>query len=158
MVGSVSDADTIASTRKALDNFGIKHEAKVLSAHRTPDEAVAYVKGLTDRGCAVIVAGAGLAAHLPGVVSAHTTLPVIGVPMISGGGALAGLDSLLSIVQMPPGVPVASVGTGSPGAKNAAYLAARIIALLSPAVADRMANVLKADTQKVLDASLPENY
>lgn len=156
MVGSVSDADTVAPCRRALDGFGIDHEAKVLSAHRTPQEAVEYVAGLAARGCKAIIAGAGLAAHLPGVVASHTMLPVIGIPCVSG--SLGGVDALLAIVQMPPGVPVACVGTGTPGAKNAAYLAARIVALSDAGVAERVRAVLAADKQKVLDSNLPETY
>ncbi len=156
MVGSVSDADVVAACRRALDMFGIAHEAKVLSAHRTPLEAVEYVAGLDERGCSLIIAAAGLAAHLPGVVAAHTALPVIGIPVVSG--SLGGVDALLSIVQMPPGVPVACVGTGAAGAKNAAFLAARIIALSDTRVAKSLREIMLSEKQKVLESQLPETY
>jgi 5-(carboxyamino)imidazole ribonucleotide mutase len=156
IVGSASDAQVIASCRRALDDFGLPHEAKVLSAHRTPDEVVDYVKGLEKRGVAVVIAAAGMAAHLPGVVAAHTRLPVIGVPLAAG--SLQGLDALMSVAQMPGGVPVACMGIGSAGAKNAAYLAARIVALHDENVRDRMQGVLAADKQKVLSATLAEEY
>jgi phosphoribosylaminoimidazole carboxylase PurE protein len=153
IVGSASDADQIAACREALTRLGIGHEAKVLSAHRTPNELAEYLDGLETRGIEVVIAAAGMAAHLAGVIAAHTTLPVLGVPMASG--ALQGVDALLSTVQMPPGVPVATLGIGSPGGRNAAYLAGRILALSHPDVKDRLAEVIAEDTQKVLDAELP---
>ena len=152
IVGSASDADQIAGCRQALDRLGIGHEARVLSAHRTPDELAAYLAGLEDRGIEIVIAAAGMAAHLAGVIAAHTTLPVLGVPMASG--ALQGVDALLSTVQMPPGVPVGTLGIGSPGGKNAAYLAARILALAHPDVRQRLTEVIAEDRQKVLDAEI----
>jgi phosphoribosylaminoimidazole carboxylase PurE protein len=113
-----------------------------------------YLEGLEGRGIEIVIAAAGMAAHLAGVVAAHTTLPVLGVPMASG--ALQGVDALLSTVQMPPGVPVGTLGIGSPGGKNAAYLAARILALKHPAVKERLAAVIAEDKQKVLRGELPD--
>ena len=127
LMGSASDAGHLASCRKALDNLGISHEAKVLSAHRTPDRLYDYAEGLLGRGMKVIIAGAGGAAHLPGMVASKTILPVIGVPIKSE--ALNGIDSLYSIVQMPAGFPVATMAIGKAGAINAAVLAASILAL-----------------------------
>lgn len=154
IVGSASDGDQIAGCREALRRLGIGHEARVISAHRTPAELVEYLAGLEGRGIEIVIAGAGMAAHLAGVAAAHTTLPVLGVPLASG--ALQGIDALLSTVQMPPGVPVATLGIGSPGGKNAAYLAARILALKYPAVKSRLAEVLAEDRQKVRMATLPD--
>jgi len=152
IVGSASDADQIAGCREALGRLGIGHEARVLSAHRTPNDLAEYLDGLEERGIEVVIAAAGMAAHLAGVIAAHTTLPVLGVPMASG--ALQGIDALLSTVQMPPGVPVATLGIGSPGGKNAAYLAARILALTHPDVKRRLAEVIAEDRQKVLDSEI----
>jgi len=152
IVGSASDADQIAGCREALTRLGIGHEAKVLSAHRTPDELAEYLDGLEGKGIEIVIAAAGMAAHLAGVIAAHTTLPVLGVPMASG--ALQGIDALLSTVQMPPGVPVGTLGIGSPGGKNAAYLAARILALKHPAVKERLAAAIAEDKQKVLRAEI----
>jgi 5-(carboxyamino)imidazole ribonucleotide mutase len=156
IVGSTSDEAAVAPCRKALDAFGIPHEAKVLSAHRTPDETAEYVKGLADRGFQVVIAAAGMAAHLPGVVAAHTHLPVLGVPLAAG--PLQGFDALLAVVQMPGGVPVATMSVGSAGAKNAAYFAARIVALSDETVADKLEEVIATDTDKVLASSLSEEY
>ncbi|MEK7690370.1 MAG: 5-(carboxyamino)imidazole ribonucleotide mutase [Bdellovibrionota bacterium] len=124
VMGSDSDSPTMRAAAETLTEFGIAYEAKVLSAHRTPRETIAYVEDATRRGVQVFIAGAGLAAHLPGVVAAFTTVPVIGVPLASG--PLQGQDSLLSIVQMPKGVPVATVAIGN--AANAGILAAQILA------------------------------
>lgn len=154
IVGSASDADQIAGCRETLGRLGIGHEAQVLSAHRTPDELAEYLAGIEERGIQIVIAAAGMAAHLAGVVASHTTLPVLGVPMASG--ALQGVDALLSTVQMPPGVPVATLGIGSPGGKNAAYLAARILALSHPEVKKRLEQVLEEDREKVRAAELPE--
>jgi phosphoribosylaminoimidazole carboxylase PurE protein len=154
IVGSASDADQIAGCREALGRLGIGHEARVISAHRTPTELADYLGGLEGRGIQIVIAAAGMAAHLAGVAAAHTTLPVLGVPMASG--ALQGIDALLSTVQMPPGVPVATLGIGSPGAKNAAYLAARILALSHPDVKARLEKVMEEDREKVRAARLPE--
>lgn len=123
-MGSDSDMPVMEKAQAVLDRFGVTHEIEVMSAHRKPARVAEYASSAADRGLKVIIAGAGLAAHLPGVVAAHTTLPVIGVPLFQEG--LAGADALYSCVQMPPGVPVATVAIG--GAKNAAVLATQIIA------------------------------
>jgi 5-(carboxyamino)imidazole ribonucleotide mutase len=126
VMGSQSDMEAMRKAAKELDDRGIPNEVKVMSAHRDPDTVAAYAKGARQRGLKVIIAGAGLSAALPGVVAAHTDLPVIGVPLTSSMTVAGGLDALLSIAQMPPGVPVACVGVDN--AKNAAVLAARILA------------------------------
>ena len=126
LIGSDSDRDRMQGALDELAARGIAHELEVRSAHRTPDAVAEYARGARDRGLRVLIAGAGLAAALPGVVAAHTDLPVIGVPLRSSKSVLDGLDALLSIVQMPPGVPVACVGVDN--ARNAAVLAARILA------------------------------
>jgi len=131
--GSVSDESVMADCLKILDKLDIGYEVNVMSAHRTPAEVADYSAKAASRGIKVIIAGAGLAAHLAGAVAANTKLPVIGVPLSAG--TLGGLDALLSTVQMPPGVPVATVAIGKYGAKNAAWLAARIIALSDEEVA-----------------------
>ena len=130
MMGSQSDWSVMQHVGLTLDRFGIAHESRVLSAHRTPAEAVAYASGAVARGVQVIVAGAGGAAHLAGVVAAHTPLPVLGVPL--KGWALDGLDALLSTVQMPKGVPVGTLAIGKAGAINAAMLAVRIMGNSQP--------------------------
>lgn len=135
VVGSKSDLPVIQKCADVLQQMGIESEVKVLSAHRTPQLMAEWARGARDRGVKVIIAGAGMAAHLPGAAAAWSTLPVIGVPLASG--HLNGIDSLLAIVQMPPGVPVATVAIGEAGAKNAAYLAAQIIGLGRPEVADK---------------------
>jgi phosphoribosylaminoimidazole carboxylase PurE protein len=127
LMGSDSDLPTMAECVRVLEEYGVPYDVQVLSAHRSPDEAVAFAREAEGRGLRVIVAGAGGAAHLAGAMAAHSTLPVIGVPIASS--PLAGLDSLLSTVQMPPGIPVATVGVGSMGAKNAGHLAVAILAL-----------------------------
>jgi 5-(carboxyamino)imidazole ribonucleotide mutase len=127
LVGSDSDVERMRPALDELDERGIGYELEVRSAHRTPDAVAEYARAARERGLRVLIAGAGLAAALPGVVAAHTDLPVIGVPLRSSLSVLDGLDALLSIVQMPPGVPVATVGVDN--AKNAAVLAARILAL-----------------------------
>ena len=124
IMGSDSDMPVMEKAQAVLDRFGVTHEIEVMSAHRKPARVAEYAASAAERGLKVIIAGAGLAAHLPGVVAAHTTLPVIGVPLFQEG--LAGADALYSCVQMPPGVPVATVAIG--GAKNAAVLATQIIA------------------------------
>lgn len=156
LMGSASDHDTLVGCRKALDNLGIAHEAKVLSAHRTPGELMAYLDTLESRGCKIIIAAAGMAAHLGGVVAAHSRLPVLGVPISAG--TLGGMDALLAISQMPGGVPVATMGIGKAGGKNAAYMAARMLALYEPSIKERMDSVLAADKEKVLKATLPTEY
>jgi 5-(carboxyamino)imidazole ribonucleotide mutase len=131
-MGSKSDWETMSHADAILSEFGIGHECQVVSAHRTPVWMAEYASTAAERGLAVIIAGAGGAAHLPGMVAAHTVLPVIGVPVQSA--ALNGLDSLLSIVQMPRGVPVATVAIGSAGATNAGLLAVAILATSRPAL------------------------
>ncbi|HMD37413.1 MAG TPA: 5-(carboxyamino)imidazole ribonucleotide mutase [Vicinamibacterales bacterium] len=130
IMGSRSDWDTMAEADRVLTDFGIPHECQVVSAHRTPTWMAEFATSAAERGLEVIIAGAGGAAHLPGMVAAHTVLPVIGVPVKSG--ALNGLDSLLSIVQMPRGVPVATVAIGAAGAANAGLLAVAILATSRP--------------------------
>ncbi len=127
VMGSKSDAAVMQSAIDILTGLGIGHEVSVISAHRTPDKAKEYAQTARERGIEVIIAGAGMAAHLPGVLASWTTLPVIGVPM--SGGELKGVDALYSIVQMPAGIPVACMAIGTPGAKNAAYLTAEILGL-----------------------------
>lgn len=135
-MGSASDWDTMKHTCEALEELDVPYEKQVVSAHRTPDLMFEYAEQARERGIHVIIAGAGGAAHLPGMVAAKTTLPVIGVPVQSK--ALNGLDSLLSIVQMPAGVPVATVAIGRAGATNAGLLAAQILSLQVPEVVDRL--------------------
>jgi phosphoribosylaminoimidazole carboxylase PurE protein len=134
IMGSQSDENTMQKAADILDELEIPYDVTVCSAHRNPDRTAAYASGAADRGLKTIIAGAGLAAALPGVIAAHTTLPVIGVPCASG--PLQGVDALYAIVQMPPGVPVACVGIGN--ARNAAVLAAQIIALTDAALAARL--------------------
>src|SRR5882672_7863956 len=129
-MGSKSDWDTMKEADEMLTRFGVPHECKVVSAHRTPTEMAEYARAAAGRGIEVIIAGAGGAAHLPGMVASHTVVPVIGVPVQSA--ALNGLDSLLSIVQMPKGVPVATVAIGASGAVNAGLLAVAILATSRP--------------------------
>ena len=127
VMGSKSDAEAIQPTLDILNSLGIEHEVNVISAHRTPEKARQYALSAREQGIEVIIAAAGGAAHLPGVLASWTTLPVIGVPIASG--ELKGVDALYSIVQMPAGIPVAAVAIGSAGAKNAAYLAAEILGI-----------------------------
>ena len=127
IMGSKSDADTMQATLDVLTQLGIDHEVNVISAHRTPEKAKEYAQSAREKGIEVIIAAAGMAAHLPGVLASWTTLPVIGIPMSSG--ELKGIDALYSIVQMPGGIPVACMAIGSAGAKNAAFLAAEILGL-----------------------------
>jgi 5-(carboxyamino)imidazole ribonucleotide mutase len=126
-MGSKSDTEAVQQTLDVLNELGIEYEVNVISAHRTPDKVKQYAIEARDRGIEVIIAAAGMAAHLPGVLASWTTLPVIGIPLSSG--ELKGVDALYSIVQMPPGIPVATVAIGNAGAKNAAYLAAEILGL-----------------------------
>ena len=137
IMGSRSDWPTMQHAAEALDALGVAHDARVISAHRTPDRMVDFTKSAKARGVKVIIAGAGGAAHLPGMVASLTELPVLGVPVKSK--ALKGLDSLLSIVQMPGGVPVGTLAIGEAGAKNAGLLAASILALTDTGLADRLA-------------------
>ena len=127
VMGSKSDTEAVQPTLDILTELGIDHEVNVISAHRTPEKAKQYAQQARDRGIEVIIAAAGMAAHLPGVLASWTTLPVIGIPVASG--ELKGVDALYSIVQMPAGIPVASVAIGTAGAKNAAYLAAEILGI-----------------------------
>ena len=136
LMGSDSDWDTMKECIELLDKFGVPYEVRISSAHRTPDQTAEYVRAAAENGLEVIIAAAGMAAHLAGVVAAHTTLPVIGVPMASG--ALQGIDALLSTVQMPPGVPVATVGIGAAGAKNAAILATQILAIKDKKLTEKL--------------------
>jgi 5-(carboxyamino)imidazole ribonucleotide mutase len=149
LMGSDSDWPTMKAAAEALAGFGIPSEAKVISAHRTPQDLEAYASGAVRRGLRVIIAGAGGAAHLPGVTAAFTILPVIGVPI--EGKSLSGLDSLLSIVQMPPGVPVATVGIGA--AKNAGLLAAQILGVGD----ERLQKKLVAFKQELAEESRAKN-
>jgi phosphoribosylaminoimidazole carboxylase PurE protein len=133
IMGSASDKAVMGETKKMLAEFNIASEVHIASAHRTPEKVSRLASEAAGRGIKVVIAGAGLAAHLAGVIAAHTTLPVIGVPLDAS--SLGGIDSLLSIAQMPPGIPVATVAIGKPGAKNAAVLAAQIVGLSDEAVA-----------------------
>lgn len=148
LMGSDSDLEQLKPCGEVLREFGVSFEAKVLSAHRTPKETVDYTLAAKSNGIKVLIAAAGGAAHLAGVVAANTDLPVIGVPIESP--SFKGLDSLLSTVQMPAGTPVATVAVGSGGAKNAAYLAIRILALNDPKLADALKNFKKMNKQKIL--------
>lgn len=151
IMGSKSDWETMKHACGVLDELGVPYEKRVVSAHRTPDWMFEYAATAADRGLKVIIAGAGGAAHLPGMVAAKTVLPVIGVPVKSS--ALGGLDSLLSIVQMPGGVPVATVAIGAAGATNAGLLAAQILAVADPELRKRLEK-LRADMRdRVLEAS-----
>ena len=148
MMGSKSDLETMRPAAKILQSLGLTVDVRVLSAHRTPEQAAAFVREATAGGTKVFICGAGGAAHLAGAVAAHTLVPVIGVPIASG--ALQGFDSLLSTVMMPPGMPVATVAVG--GAENAGLLAAQIIALSNPAVARAVAAEREARRRKVLES------
>lgn len=136
IMGSQSDWETMKQAAEILEDLQVPHECRIVSAHRTPDRMADYAQTARDRGLKVIIAGAGGAAHLPGMTAAHTSLPVLGVPVQSK--ALSGQDSLLSIVQMPAGIPVGTLAIGVPGAKNAALLAAAILATNDAALADRL--------------------
>lgn len=151
IMGSKSDWPTMEGAAQVLTEFGVPFEAQVVSAHRTPDKMFDYAASARERGLQVIIAGAGGAAHLPGMVAAKTTLPVIGVPVQSR--ALNGLDSLLSIVQMPGGIPVATVAIGTTGAKNAGLLAVSILANQYPDLAQKLADYRAKQTSDVLEDS-----
>ena len=153
VMGSRSDWATMQHAAEALDTLGVRYEAEVVSAHRTPERMFSYARDARERGLRVIIAGAGGAAHLPGMVAALTTLPVLGVPVESK--ALHGLDSLLSIVQMPGGVPTATFAIGPAGAKNAGLFAAQILALQDDALARRFAEHRRAQTEAVLAEADP---
>jgi 5-(carboxyamino)imidazole ribonucleotide mutase len=150
IMGSTSDWETMRHADETLTQFGVPHECRVISAHRTPELMAEFAASAEGRGIAVIIAGAGGAAHLPGMVAAQTLVPVLGVPVESH--ALKGMDSLLSIAQMPGGVPVGTLAIGRPGAVNAAVLAASILALADPAVAKALDAFRQAQTDAVPDA------
>lgn len=147
LMGSDSDWEAMSKCHELLKELGIAHDVNVASAHRTPEKVHKIIASAPQRGVKVFICAAGMAAHLAGVVAAHSSVPVIGVPM--KGGMMDGLDALLSTVQMPPGVPVATVGVGASGAKNAAVLAVQIIGLTDPAVAQRLADWRVAQTAGV---------
>jgi 5-(carboxyamino)imidazole ribonucleotide mutase len=153
-MGSSSDWETMSVCVKTLDQLGIANQARVLSAHRTPDATGKFAREAADRGIRVIIAAAGGAAHLAGVISAHTWLPVLGVPIQSS--ALHGLDSLLSTAQMPGGIPVGTLAIGPAGAKNAALLAAAILALSDKKIRQSLQAFRKKQTEAVLAAKLPK--
>jgi 5-(carboxyamino)imidazole ribonucleotide mutase len=148
IMGSRSDWETMKNAAEILEQFDIAHECRVVSAHRTPDWMMEYARTALDRGLKVIIAGAGGAAHLPGMVASETVLPVLGVPVQSK--ALQGLDSLLSIVQMPGGVPVGTMAIGNSGAKNAGLMAVRILALESPELRKALEAFHRQQTEQVL--------
>ncbi|NQD65982.1 5-(carboxyamino)imidazole ribonucleotide mutase [Bacillus haikouensis] len=151
IMGSTSDWETMRHACDILDELEVPYEKRVVSAHRTPDYMFEYAESARDRGIKVIIAGAGGAAHLPGMVAAKTTLPVIGVPVQSK--ALNGMDSLLSIVQMPGGVPVATVAIGKAGATNAGLLASQILSIEDEKLADTLENRRESLREKVLESS-----
>ncbi|MEA3001597.1 MAG: 5-(carboxyamino)imidazole ribonucleotide mutase [Sphingomonadales bacterium] len=150
IMGSQSDWETMRHAAETLDALGVAYETKVVSAHRTPERLYAYAKSAAERGLKVIVAGAGGAAHLPGMTASMTRLPVLGVPVESK--ALSGMDSLLSIVQMPAGVPVGTLAIGQAGAKNAGLLAASILALNDDALAARLEDWRRRQSDGVAEA------
>jgi len=152
VMGSASDWDVMSNASKLLDKFGIEHESRVLSAHRTPKQLEEFIVEAEKNGTQVFIAGAGLAAALPGVVAAQTTIPVIGVPLIAG--SLDGMDALMAIVQMPPGIPVGTVAIGKPGAINAALYAISIMALKDESLAKQLKNYRTEQAEKVLSATL----
>jgi phosphoribosylaminoimidazole carboxylase PurE protein len=148
LLGSDSDLPTLEGGFKILDELEIGYHVRILSAHRTPEEATNFAKGAKDQGIKVLVGAAGMAAHLAGALAAHSRLPVLGIPVDAG--PLKGQDALLSTVMMPPGIPVGTLGIGSSGAKNAALLAARILALSDDALAARLEAFTEADRMKTL--------
>ncbi|MCI5778454.1 MAG: 5-(carboxyamino)imidazole ribonucleotide mutase [Lentisphaeria bacterium] len=150
LMGSKSDLEIVRAAFDVLDEFGVGFEARILSAHRTPEEAAAFAASAADRGYKVVICAAGMAAHLGGVVAGHTTLPVVGVPMVSE--PFKAQDSLLSIVQMPPGVPVAAVTAGKAGAKNAALFAVEILATADAALAEKLRAFRARQKEQVLAA------
>jgi 5-(carboxyamino)imidazole ribonucleotide mutase len=153
IMGSKSDWETMRHAVEALDGLGVPNEARVLSAHRTPDATAEFARKAADRGFRVIIAGAGGAAHLAGVIAAHTWLPVLGVPIQS---KLQGLDSLLSTAQMPGGIPVGTLAIGDAGAKNAALLAAAILATSDKTIRQKLEAFRKTQSEAVLSAKLPK--
>ena len=154
VMGSSSDWDTMQHAVQVVQQFGVAHEARVVSAHRMPDDLFAYAEGAEARGLRAIIAGAGGAAHLPGMLAAKTVVPVLGVPVASR--HLQGVDSLHSIVQMPKGVPVATFAIGAAGAANAALFAVAMLANENPALNDKLQAFRQAQTEKVLAMKLPE--
>ena len=154
VMGSTSDWETMKAAAKMLDDFGVPYEAKAMSAHRTPELVAEWATSAAKRGMKAIIAGAGGAAHLAGVVAAHTTLPVLGVPMPSQ--HLQGLDSLLSTVQMPKGIPVATFAIGEAGAANAALFAVAMLALADSKLASKLAEFRKKQSEAVRKAELPK--
>jgi 5-(carboxyamino)imidazole ribonucleotide mutase len=152
IMGSKSDWETMRQADEVLTKFGIAHECRVLSAHRTPAETAAYVSQAESRGIEVVIAAAGGAAHLAGVCAAHTILPVLGVPMESA--SLKGMDSLLSTVQMPAGIPVGTLAIGAPGARNAALLAVAILGGSRPELRDKLRKFRAEQSEKVLRETL----
>lgn len=152
IMGSKSDWDTMKNAADILKDFGVEHECRVVSAHRTPDLLFEYAKSAEERGIEVIIAGAGGAAHLPGMTASQTVIPVLGVPVKSR--ALSGVDSLLSIAQMPAGIPVGTLAIGDAGAKNAALLAVAILANSRPELRERLKKFREVQTASVLDSEL----
>jgi len=152
IMGSKSDWETMRAASEMLTEFGVAHESRVVSAHRTPELMAEFASGAEGRGIEVIIAGAGGAAHLPGMTAAHTTLPVLGVPIESK--ALKGMDSLLSIVQMPAGIPVATLAIGTAGAKNAALLAVAILANKRKPLREKLKAFRREQKRKVLEEPL----
>jgi 5-(carboxyamino)imidazole ribonucleotide mutase len=153
VMGSTSDWETLCHASEMLEKFGVAHERRVVSAHRTPELMAEFGREAAGRGLQVIIAGAGGAAHLPGMLAAHTSLPVLGVPVESK--VLRGVDSLLSIVQMPAGIPVGTLAIGEAGAKNAGLLAVSILALKDPALREALDRFRAHQTSSVLAAKLP---
>lgn len=153
VMGSRSDHETMVEAARVLEELGVSYEMEVVSAHRTPDRMFAYAEQAAERGLHVIIAGAGGAAHLPGMTAAKTMLPVIGVPVLSS--ALHGIDSLLSIVQMPKGVPVATVAIGKAGAANAGLLAAQILACVDPELRERLQSYRERMAADAVSEPLP---
>jgi phosphoribosylaminoimidazole carboxylase PurE protein len=150
VMGSDSDLPVMQNCIDQLKDFGIEPIVRIISAHRTPDVASDFADNAAQNGIKVIIAAAGMAAHLAGTLAARTPLPIIGVPLAASGGP-AGLDALLSTVQMPPGIPVATVAIGKAGAKNAAVLAVQILALSDQKIADKLTDFRKAQTKKVIE-------
>ena len=148
LMGSKSDADIMGEAARILEEFGVPHEMKVLSAHRTPQETSEYAQSAESRGIQALIAGAGYAAHLAGALAAHCTLPIIGVPL--NASSLKGLDSLLSTVQMPKGIPVACMGIGKAGAINAALFAVQILSRSDPALAQKLKEYREKMRQEIL--------
>ncbi len=153
VMGSASDWETMRHASETLERFGVAHESRVVSAHRTPDLMALYAKEAEGRGLEAIIAGAGGAAHLPGMIAAHTTVPVLGVPVESR--ALKGMDSLLSIAQMPAGIPVGTLAIGKAGATNAALLAVAILANTRPPLREELRRFREEQAEKAANSGLP---